>query len=76
MVEIMSDEYANLYNTSYDQVYSKLWENINVFQNKIKKSIKGLTKWVFPSSQKLLTELVFCLQDTINKSVLLKKFLH
>lgn len=37
LVKVMSDEYAKLYNVSYDEVYSGLWNEINIFQNKIKR---------------------------------------
>ena len=43
LVKVMSDEYAILYNVSYDEVYSNLWNEINTFQNKIKRR-KALKK--------------------------------
>lgn len=43
LVKIMSDEYAKLYNVTFEQIYSKLWNDINTFQNKIKKK-KNLKK--------------------------------
>jgi len=43
LVKVMSDEYAKLYGVSYEEFYSKLWQDINTFQDKIKRK-KALKK--------------------------------
>lgn len=43
LVKVMSDEYAKLYGVSYEEFYSKLWQYINAFQDKIKRK-KALKK--------------------------------
>ena len=43
LVKVMSDEYAKLYGVSYEEFYSKLWQDINAFQDKLKRK-KALKK--------------------------------
>jgi hypothetical protein len=43
LVKVMSDEYAKLYDVPFQDFYSRLWKDINAFQNKIKKK-KALKK--------------------------------
>lgn len=37
LVKVMSDEYAKLYKVPYEKVYTLLWDDINTFQNKMKR---------------------------------------
>ncbi|PNQ73322.1 Kdo domain containing protein [Hanstruepera neustonica] len=47
LIKVMSDEYAKLYSVPFDEVYSKLWECINTFQNKIKRKKELKKKLLF-----------------------------